>query len=466
MRILPVGLAVAGVLAVTAPGADAATTVGVALAVGANGGEALEVKGDARANDITIGLTRVRVNGRRSTRFEIADRRGRVRVGRSGAQWGCRVRDRHTVVCADAPTSLAYVFLGAGDDRLKVKRPPSTGPRPTNAPAPDGLAGIPQDEGSDGVFLGWRIEGGTGSDRISGSPYFDHIVGGPGSDVLDGRGGGDRFDEGGEPGRDRIVGGSGRDTLVWTASTPLNVDLRAGRFTGGSVQSIEKVRGGAGNDTLIGGDGPELLQGAGGADVIAGGGGADLLVGDGVGLFPAAADSIDGGAGDDLIDISNKALNPFGPTIDRVPAGPLDRVNCGEGHDRIDALSSQVVASDCEGARFPGTAATVALRPTARPDGALVYDVPCPATTYFGRVVSVCAATVTVTRSADGIVLGSAAFSAKGGERAGVAIKPTAPISRGTLVGVEIKGAFDGAKPSLDVRPGIDQFEFGWAIVF
>ena len=466
MRFPISGLAVVGVFACTAPGAHAATTVGTALAVGANGGEALEVNGDRRANDITISLLRARVNGRRSTNFKVVDRRGRVRVHKSGGQWGCRVRDRHTVVCANAPTSFAYVFLGAGDDRLKVRRPASKGPRPTNAPAPDGLAGIPQDEGSDGVFLGWRIEGGSGADRISGSPYFDHIVGGPGSDVLDGRGGGDRFDEGGEPGQDRIVGGSGRDTLVWTANAPLNIDLRAGRFTGGSVQSIEKVRGGAGDDTLIGSDGPELLQGAGGADVIAGLGGADLLVGDGVGLFPAAADSIDGGAGDDLIDISNKALNPFGPTIDRVPAGPLDRVSCGDGHDRIDALSSQVVASDCEGARFLGAATTVALRPTARPDGALVYDVPCPATKYFGRLVSACDGTLTLTRSADGIVLGSAPFSVKGGARADVAINPTAPIPRGALVGVEINGAFDGAQPSLDGQPGIDQFDFGWAIVF
>lgn len=143
---------------------------------------------------------------------------------------------------------------------------------------------------------------------------------------------------------------------------------------------------------------------------------------------------------------------------------------CGDGHDRVDALRSQVVAPDCEGARFLNAATTVALRPAARPDGALVYDVPCPATKYFGRVLSVCDGTLTVTRSVDGTVLGSAAFSVKGGARADVAIKPAEPIPRGMLVGVEITGAFDGAfdgvKPSLAVQPGIDQFDFGWAIVF
>ena len=154
-----------------------------------------------------------------------------------------------------------------------------------------------------------------------------------------------------------------------------------------------------------------------------------------------------------LIDISNKALNPFGPTIDRVPAGPLDRVSCGDGHDRIDALSSQVVASDCEGARFLGAATTVALRPTARPDGALVYDVPCPAAKYFGRLVSVCAGTLTLTGSADRTVLGSAPFSVKGGARADVAIKPTAPMPRGALVGVEINGALDGYSRALTGSP-------------
>ena len=63
-------------------------------------------------------------------------------------------------------------------------------------------------------------------------------------------------------------------------------------------------------------------------------------------------------------------------------------------------------------------------------------------------------------------MLGSAPFSVKGGARADVAINPTAPIPRGALVGVEINGAFDGAQPSLGGQPGIEQFDFGWAIVF
>jgi Ca2+-binding RTX toxin-like protein len=70
---------------------------------------------------------------------------------------------------------------------------------------------------------------------------------------------------------------------------------RAGRFTGGTVESLEQVQGAPGNDTLIGSDEPELLQGAGGADTIAGLGGAELLVGDGLLSTPVAADAIDGG---------------------------------------------------------------------------------------------------------------------------------------------------------------------------
>jgi Ca2+-binding RTX toxin-like protein len=468
VRPLAAGLTVAGLLAFAAPSAHAVTTVGIALASGANAGEAVQVRGDGRANDLTIAVTRVRTKTGRSTRFEIADRRGRVRVKRMRPFWGCHTTDRHTVVCSSAPTSYAYVFLGAGDDRLKVTTSAGVGPAATTVAVPDGLAGIPQDEGSEGSFLGWRIEGGPGRDRISGSPFFDHIIGGPGSDILDGRRGADRFDEGGEPGQDRVIGGSAHDTLVWTAGTPLNVDLRSGRFSGGTVSSIEKVVGGAGNDVLIGSDAAELLQGAGGADAIAGLGGPDLLIGDGVFTLAPGADAIDGGAGDDLLDVSNRKFEPFAPAIARTALGPPDGLSCGDGNDRVDTLGSQLVPANCEGARLFGATATVPLRPTALPGGALVFDVPCPAGKYFDRAVGRCDGTLTLTRSSDGAMLGSSPFSMAGGARAAVTVTPATAVASGQVVGVQIKGAFDGAAsaapPSLGVQPDIDQFDVGWSL--
>jgi hypothetical protein len=467
LKPLGAGLTVTGLL-LAAPSAHAVTIVGMELGTGAAAGEALEVKGDARANDLTIGVSRVRSNHRVWTQFKIVDRRGHVRVKRMRPFWGCHTRDRHTVVCSSAPTSYAYVFLGAGDDRLKVTTSAGIGPAATSVAVPDGLAGIPSDEGSEGSFLGWRIEGGAGRDRISGSPFFDHIIGGPGSDVLDGRRGADRFDEGGDSGQDRVIGGSAHDTLVWTAGTPLNVDLHSGRFTGGTVSSIEKVIGGSGNDVLIGSDAAELLQGAGGADAVAGLGGPDLLIGDGVFTLTPGADAIDGGAGDDLIDVSNREFQPYGPALARTALGPPDGLSCGDGNDRVDTLGSQLVPANCEGARLFGATATVPLRPAALPGGALVFDVPCPARKYFERAVGRCDGTLTLTRSSDGAVLGSAPFSMTGGARAAVTVTPATAVASGQVVGVQIKGAFDGAfdgaPPSIAVQPGIDQFEAGWAI--
>jgi RTX calcium-binding nonapeptide repeat (4 copies) len=260
--------------------------------------------------------------------------------------------------------------LGAGNDRLVVKSTDGLARVPApRAAAPDGLAGIPTDEDSEGAFLGWMIDGGAGDDRIVGSPLFDHIIGGPGSDVLDGRRGDDLFEQRGQAGSDRIRGGPGRDALQWRAAAALNIDLSQGTFNGGTVESIEKVQGGDGSDTLIGGDRPDMLQGEGGADVIAGRGGADLLVGDGESTFAAlvAADTIDGGSGDDVLDVDNKAFVFYaGDAVGSAP-GPADRLSCGDGSDRVDASASQLVPADCEGSRFLEAAATVALRPTLRP---------------------------------------------------------------------------------------------------
>jgi Ca2+-binding RTX toxin-like protein len=446
-------------MAFSVPSAHAATTIGVQSGAGPNNGSGVLVTGDLHANDITITLAAVRPKrgGARRFTLEVADRRGRVRGGR-----GCRSSSRHARLCASSKDPIVYVVLGAGNDRLTVR---SSGlPAPAATPpsmVPDSLAGIPTDEDGEGAFLGWRIDGGAGDDRIAGSPFFDHIIGGPGSDVLDGRRGNDLFDQGGEQGSDTIRGGSGLDALQWRATTPLRIDLSAGTFEGGTVASIEKVQGGQAGDTLIGSDSPDMLQGGGGADVIAGRGGADLLVGDGHDtFFPlVAADTIDGGAGDDVLDVDNKAFVSYAGIVVASAPGPADRLTCGDGDDRVDATPAQIVPADCEGARFLEAAATVALRPTALPDGSLVYDIPCPARTYSGFPIAVCAGTLTLTRPVTGAALGSAPFSAKGAAHAIVAVKPTAPVSTGELLGVRITGAFNGARPD----DTFNQFDLGWA---
>jgi Ca2+-binding RTX toxin-like protein len=125
--------------------------------------------------------------------------------------------------------------------------------------AGDTLSGIDGIIGSafDDTLLGF-----DGEDTTPGSIYTNVFYGGAGNDILDGRGG-----------ADSLYGGADNDTIY----------------------------GGAGNDLIYGGDGNDVLYGGAGADTIYGGDGADTIV---VGLDPFG-DVIDGGLGNDVLDLSS-----------------------------------------------------------------------------------------------------------------------------------------------------------------
>lgn len=82
-----------------------------------------------------------------------------------------------------------------------------------------------------------------------------------------------------------IKGGSGDDLLIGTEG---NDTLRGGNGN-------DELHGGAGNDKLMGNGGHDLLDGGDGDDTLLGGRGNDVLIG-GDGL-----DILDGGAGDDTL---------------------------------------------------------------------------------------------------------------------------------------------------------------------
>jgi Ca2+-binding RTX toxin-like protein len=128
-----------------------------------------------------------------------------------------------------------------------------------------------------------RLLGGDGEDDISGGSGPDHIDGGAGDDLLRGNQGGDT-----------ITGGADLDTASYSEySAPVAVDLDGGlNFDDGPEgdkdlvgASVERVDGGAGDDTLTGNSHPNRIRGGAGDDTIDGG---------------AAADTIDCGAGNDL----------------------------------------------------------------------------------------------------------------------------------------------------------------------
>jgi hypothetical protein len=148
------------------------------------------------------------------------------------------------------------------------------------------------------------VHGGNGSDviaRFSGpAPTADRIYGGGGDDTIwlaptdDGT---------------IISGGSGTDTVNGGDGGPVDMSLDGVANDGAAGQhnnvlpDVENLRGGDGDDVLIGDNGPNQILGGRGNDHIVGGWGVDRLA---------------GGLGDDTIDAGN---------------GMADGVLGGDGHD-------------------------------------------------------------------------------------------------------------------------------------
>lgn len=176
-----------------------------------------------------------------------------------------------------------YLSGGAGDDRLFGE---------------DGEDVLDGDAGAD--LLG----GGSGRDRLTGGSGNDTVLAGAGDDTIvtgltsaEMRG----SDRPANDGDDHYAGSEGFDTLDASGSREaIVVDLRAGVASGQDVgndtlQSIEAVIAGAGDDVLIGDDNDNVLSGMDGNDRIDGGDGDDALIGgDG-------NDIVSGGRGNDTI---------------------------------------------------------------------------------------------------------------------------------------------------------------------
>jgi Ca2+-binding RTX toxin-like protein len=124
------------------------------------------------------------------------------------------------------------------------------------------------------------------------------ILGGAGDDTITGG-----------AGADSLSGGAGDEDLLSFLGVPagVTVDLALGRGWGGeaqgdSIDGFEALRGGAGDDSLVGDGGDNRLSGGFGADTLDGGAGDDRLTGGAVPEVagtPDAANRLVGGAGND-----------------------------------------------------------------------------------------------------------------------------------------------------------------------
>jgi Ca2+-binding RTX toxin-like protein len=202
----------------------------------------------------------------------------------------------------------------------------------------DGGAGNDTIHGSNGADV---LLGGAGNDSLFGGAGDDTITGGVGADQFFGEGGNDTLIWNPGDGSDLFEGGDGIDTgvvnggavdevytvaavngrvdLERTSPGPFSIDigtteklvvnLAGGNDTFsasgdlGSLISLT-VDGGAGNDTINGGNGADTLLGGDGNDRIDGNGGLDtafLGAGDDVFVWDPGdgSDNVDGGAGSD-----------------------------------------------------------------------------------------------------------------------------------------------------------------------
>ena len=223
----------------------------------------------------------------------------------SNASDEVRVGSDGEAIVADFTADLVPDIHALGVDQVIV----STGPMP------DLIAGNGVELGVDPVSVPMKLYGGGANDRLVGGAGADELSGGIGNDTLLAG-----LDPGGG---DVLVGGEGEDFVDYAGRTaPVSVTLTAGADDGEAGEhdqldeSVENVRGGDGDDQLLGGPTSNKLWGGGGNDVIRGGEGDDFIYGG------AGDDDLDGEQGDDFI---------YGEAGD-------DTLKGGDGSDLLDGF--------------------------------------------------------------------------------------------------------------------------------
>ncbi|KRC82486.1 M10 family metallopeptidase C-terminal domain-containing protein [Sphingomonas sp. Root241] len=164
------------------------------------------------------------------------------------------------------------------------------------------------------------FRGGSGADIVRGGGTLDTLVGNAGDDVLDGWFGNDTLSGG--LGNDTLIGGEGLDTATYVNATAgVNVDLRiaGAQDTGGegidTLSGIEYLTGSGFGDTLRGNDVFNLLVdnavagAAGQTDSLFGYGGNDSILVTRAAGTVATNVNIDGGDGDDLLEVRSGTLS-------------------------------------------------------------------------------------------------------------------------------------------------------------
>ncbi|WP_277017648.1 Ig-like domain-containing protein [Lentibacter algarum] len=266
--------------------------------------------------------------------------------------------DRDTIVSGDGDDSVDagidddIVTTGQGSDTVDAGQGDdlidTSGPDFDNAPDSEDLD--PENDrdsviagaGNDTITTGDdrdTIDAGAGNDLVDAGIDDDSVIGGDGSDTIDGGDGNDVIDSSGgdnltddvdtdpEDDRDSIIGGNGDDTIT----------------TGDDDDTIVS---GAGNDVVDAGIDDDLVTTGDGSDTVLGGQGNDTIDTSGSFLplideadpFPDNdRDSVDAGAGDDVITTGDDDDTVIGGAgDDTIDTGiDDDLVDAGDGNDSV-----------------------------------------------------------------------------------------------------------------------------------
>jgi Ca2+-binding RTX toxin-like protein len=156
------------------------------------------------------------------------------------------------------------------------------------------------------------IDGGAGNDSIRGGSGFDSIFGGEGRDTLRGQRGSDTIDGGagddvldGGPRGDTLIGGANSDVAYYSNRTEdLDISLDDVQNDGAAGEDdhirsdVEHVYGGSGDDWIVGNAHRNRLRGGAGHDTLLPGRADDTVVGG------EGRDHLFGGHGNDTADYS------------------------------------------------------------------------------------------------------------------------------------------------------------------
>ena len=256
---------------------------------------------------------------RSGTVWTITDTTAEIDVGS-----GCSNVDLHTVNCSSSSISdRPRISAGEFDDTV------------TNLSATK--ASFYGGPGADKLYAGSAgdsLNGEEGADLLQGGEADDNALnGGDGDDVLDGGPGNDFLDGG--LGSDTLAGGPGNDGVLYTPRLlPVSLSLDGVRNDGEEGEldyinsDVEGLDGGAGNDRITGNAGYNWMNGNDGNDILD------------VGAVDSVGDSVQGGAGDDIIR-TRDYLGGLGPPP------PGDFAGCQSGFDQA-VIDWNDSPSECE----------------------------------------------------------------------------------------------------------------------